>query len=371
MTKHFFITIFLLLSGLKLFAQSFNPGEIWLDTDGVPINAHGGGIIYHEGTYYWYGTHMHENTSAVLKGVNVYSSKNLDQWKNEGIALAVKPEGSGHKIENGCLIERPKVIYNAKTNKFVMWFHLELKGQGYKAAEYGVAISNSPTGPFKFLHAGRSCSGILPFDMTQENIANLPEADKTTRGSDNFHTAVKQGLYLARDWGTGQMVRDMTLFVDDDQKAYHIFASEENYTLHIAELTDDYCGYSGKYTRILPGKSNEAPAIFKRKGVYWMISSGCTGWAPNPARLSRAFNIWGPWEELPNPCKGFKAETTFDSQSTFIFPVQNKNDAWIFMADQWNSTNLKDSRYVWLPIQFEDGLPTLVWRNSWTLLDKK
>ena len=30
-------------------------GEIWPDNQGVHINAHGGGMLYHEGTYYWYG----------------------------------------------------------------------------------------------------------------------------------------------------------------------------------------------------------------------------------------------------------------------------------------------------------------------------
>ena len=34
---------------------SFTPKAIWNDTDGNPINAHGGGIMYHDGTYYWYG----------------------------------------------------------------------------------------------------------------------------------------------------------------------------------------------------------------------------------------------------------------------------------------------------------------------------
>ena len=33
----------------------FKPGEIWTDTSGAPINAHGGGILYHDKVYYWYG----------------------------------------------------------------------------------------------------------------------------------------------------------------------------------------------------------------------------------------------------------------------------------------------------------------------------
>ena len=85
---------------------------------------------------------------------------------------------------------------------------------------------------------------------------------------------------------------------------FPIFSSEENHTLHIAELTEDYLYHTDKYVRILPGGHNEAPAIFKKEGVYWMITSGCTGWKPNAARLSRATSIWGPWESLPNPCVG-------------------------------------------------------------------
>lgn len=40
------------------------PGEVWNDTDGNPINAHGGGILYHEGTYYWYGEYKKVNHPA-------------------------------------------------------------------------------------------------------------------------------------------------------------------------------------------------------------------------------------------------------------------------------------------------------------------
>src|SRR5262249_17442133 len=35
--------------------QEFAPGQVWLDTEGHAINAHGGGILFHEGVYYWYG----------------------------------------------------------------------------------------------------------------------------------------------------------------------------------------------------------------------------------------------------------------------------------------------------------------------------
>ena len=165
----------------------------------------------------------------------------------------------------------------------------------------------------------------------------------------------------------GQMSRDMTLFVDDDGTAYHIYASEDNLTLQIAELTPDYLDHTGRYIRIDAGGSNEAPAIFKKDGRYYMITSGCTGWDPNAARLLTADSIMGAWTRHANPCRGDGAEKTFQSQSTYILPVQGKKDMYIFLADQWRPANPIDSRYVWLPIEFEDGLPVIKWKNSWKI----
>ena len=176
--------------------------------------------------------------------------------------------------------------------------------------------------------------------------------------------AIKKGLFLKRDFGTGQMSRDMTLYIDDDGKAYHIFSSEDNLTLHIAELTNDYLHHSGRYTRVAPGGQNEAPAIFKKDGTYWMITSGCTGWAPNEARMFSAPNIWGPWTQHPNPCVGPKSEITFEGQSTYILPF---GDNFIFMADIWRPQHPSDARYIWLPIEFEDGKPVIRWRDEWDI----
>lgn len=349
---------------------SFHPGKIWEDTDGVHINAHGGGILYHDGRYYFYGEHKSEHTSSALVGVNVYSSEDLYNWKKEGVALSVMPEGSGHKLEKGCVIERPKVVYNAKTGKFVMWFHLELKGQGYKAAEYGVAVSDTPCGPFKFLYAQRSCPGSWPVNMTDEEIAAAKAIPAFDRKTKCWRDYVKAGAWLVRDFDGGQMSRDMTVFVDDDGTAYHIFASEENQTLHIARLTDDYLYHDGVYSRALPGLANEAPAIFKKDGTYWMISSGCTGWAPNTARLSSATDILGEWTSYPNPCVGPRSAKTFGAQSTYILPVEGKENCWIFMADIWTPDNPINARYVWLPITFDEaGVPVVEWRDEWRLED--
>ncbi len=346
---------------------AFHPGQLWPDSEGNHINAHGGGIIFHNGTYYWFGEHKGENSNAAWVGVTCYSSSDLYNWKSEGVGLQVV-DNELSPIVRGCIIERPKVIYNPKTEIFVMYFHLERKGEGYSRAEVGLAQSNSVTGPYQFIRSFRPNAGFWPHNMS----IGQRQSDITTQDFEKWWTtewrqAVNDGLFVRRDFEGGQMSRDMTLFVDDDGKAYHIYASEENLTLHLAELTDDYLSHTGKYIRIEPGGHNEAPAIFKKDGRYFMITSGCTGWEPNAARLLVAHNIWGPWVLHPNPCVGDNAHLTFFSQSTFILPVQGLSNAYIFMADQWRPKNPIDGRYVWLPIEFHNGLPLIKWYEKWTI----
>lgn len=357
-----------ILLSFSVNAQDIIPGAIWPDDKGDHINAHGGGVLYMKGTYYWFGEHKSEKTSAALKGVTCYSSKDLVHWKNEGIALPVMPENSGSDIESGCVLERPKVVYNKKTNTYVMWFHLELKGKGYEAARVGVAVSDKPVGPYKFIRSYRPCANFWPDNLTEEGRnSKVKSADFEQWWTPEWRQAVKEGLFVRRDQEGGQMSRDMTVFVDDDKKAYHIYSSEENLTLQIAELSADYQSHTGKYIRLFPGGLNEAPAIFKKDGTYFMITSGCTGWAPNEARLFSAPSIQGPWKQHPNPCQGVDAALTFHGQSTYILPVVGKKDAFIFMADRWTPDHPSDARYLWLPILFENGLPVLKWMDRWSL----
>jgi len=356
---------------LMAVAQLVN-GQPWAAADGRHINAHGGCIVKYGDTYYWYGEQRPEHGYTMDAGVSVYSSADLLHWKKEGTALAMSDE-EGSDIERGCIIERPKVLWNAKTQRFVMLFHLELKGRGYEAARVGFAESETPTGPFRFLRSMRLHAGQWPFNMTEKQIA----AAKDTHPEDwkdwwtpDWRREVEKGMYLWRDLEGGQMSRDMTVFVDDDGHAYHITSSQENLTLLISELTDDYLGFTGKYVMVAPGGQNEAPCIFKKDGIYWLICSGCTGWEPNEARMFRSTSIWGPWHQLPSPFKGvatgyrnMPAKKTFGAQGTFIF--RSPDDRLLFMADIWNPRHLAQSLHLWLPIEFEqNGTPVIPWADS-------
>jgi hypothetical protein len=74
--------------------KSFRPGELWPDNHGVHINAHGGGILFHDGIYYWFGEHKIAGAAGNLAhvGVHVYSSRDLYNWRDEGIALQVSDD---------------------------------------------------------------------------------------------------------------------------------------------------------------------------------------------------------------------------------------------------------------------------------------
>lgn len=369
MKKLFSLLSLMLLVAVHGFAQKPMEGGEWLANDGKHINAHGGNIFNLKGTYYWYG----ETRSATGKpysslGVSLYTSKDLQNWTNKGLVFSVEAF-PGTDIQPGCIIERPKVLYNAKTKKFVMWFHLELAGQGYKAARYGIATSDTPTGPFKFVRSGRVNPGVYPIGFSLPDTTDIrhqllyPELKWWTP---EWLKQVERGMFFMRDLDGGQMARDMTIFVDDDGKAYHIYSSEENMTLQIAQLTDDYMAHNGCFVRVAAGGQNEAPTIFKKDGTYWMITSGCTGWAPNAARMFCAKNIFGPWKQLPNPCRGEGADKTFGAQGTYIYKVETARERkffggadYVFMADIWKPKELSDSRHLWIPITYEEGKPVL------------
>jgi hypothetical protein len=198
--------------------------------------------------------------------------------------------------------------------------------------------------------------------------SSVKETDLKSR-SDEWMKAVKEGLFVRRDFAGGQMARDMNLFVDRNGKAYHIHSSEENMTLHFSELTDDYLDFTGRYYRVLPGGSNEAPALFYTKGKYFIFTSGTTGWKPNPGRLAKADKLTGEWTSIGNPCRGTEDENkiTFGSQSTYVLQVQGKKNKFIYMGDRWIPENLANSPHIWLPVEWENGMPVIKWHSEWDL----
>lgn len=366
--KKIFLLILCLCLPMCLMSQStIIPGVPWYDDKGLHINAHGGNIISVDNTYFWYGESRPRAGHTAMPGVALYTSSDLVHWKDCGIVLPTVHE-AGSPIEYGCLMERPKVVFCKHTGKYVMLFHLELKGKGYAAAMVGFAQSDSPYGPFKFKHALRPNAGRWPMHISRKEkkkVQALNPEDYKEWWTSEWREAIAQGMFFWRDFDGGQMSRDQTVYIDEDGKAYQITSSEENLTLHINELTKDYLGFTGKMVRVAPGGQNEAPTLFKKDGTYWMITSGCTGWAPNEARMFSAKSLFGPWTQHPSPCIGPNAKKTFDGQGTYVLQL---GERFVFMADRWQPESLSESPHIWLPIEFTfGGTPQIPWRENWTL----
>ena len=289
-------------------------GDYWLDTSGNRIEAHGAGLIYTNDAWYWIGEDKSQNSGG-FKAVNCYRSIDLSHW--EFRHAIITSQTSTELAAADRIIERPKVIYNDTTKKYVMWLHWE--GMNYGTAEAGVFTSDSVDG-----------------DYTQV---------RHMRPNNN-------------------MSRDDTLFKDDDGKAYFLSAANENADSALYELTDDYTDIQRQITTLWTGSYREAPAIMKAGGTYFIVNSGATNWDPNQQKYATASSMDGPWSALSNVGDG----TGYDTQTAFVIPVQgSKTTTYIYAGDRWQDPDLQSSKYIWLPIKVNGQKLVMDYYASWQL----
>ena len=315
----------------------FRPGQPWPDTEGAHINAHGNNVIRHGGKYFWYGSHKIAGKTESEKneaGVACYVSTDLLYWKNSGLVFSVSSEGQHPEVANAGILDRPKVIFNPATKKFVMYFKLyppRAAGgtAGTDVAYVGVATADEPLGPFKY------------------------QGKFTGAGSPN---------------GSG----DFAIHQDDDGAIHHIAVRKPDKALVCGRMSKDGLKPEGDYT-VMEGvtRATEAPALFVRKGEFYLLGSASTGWEPNAARMFVADKITGPYRSLGNPCVGknphnkLGPEKTFGGQSTFVMPAPWSADEWIAMFDIWNPQDPVNAGYIWLPLRFENDKPVIRWQDEW------
>lgn len=271
---------------------------------------------------YWYGENRQDKTR-----VSCYRSTNMIDWEFRGDLLTL--DSPFRKIDTwtnaqltdaetgkGSNIERPKIVYNPTTGKFVMWMHWE-NGNDYSAARCAIATCDTIDGKYVY------------------------------HGSFN---------------PVGNMSRDCTLFVDDDGTAYFITASRGNADLHIYSLGVDFLSIDEHVKTLWPGQYREAPAMVKRNGVYFLVTSGCTGWEPNQGKYAFAHSISGKWSGLYD----FGGPTTYDTQPTQIITLQGEiTTNYLYLGDRWDPSNYQESSYAILPLEFPDEKTiALTWFDS-------
>lgn len=341
-------------------------GSEWLDTEGKHIQAHGGQVQKLGNKWWWIGEDKSRGYRS--NGISLYSSDDLYTWKFETYVLRTISSREqldqdayfktlyGHLTEKAkdsvylaindksSVIERPKLIHNKRTGKYVLWFHAdgpttENPRSDYAVAAAGIAIADKITGPYRFIKRSR-----------------LHQLPNEAYGNEWYETPSNRGF-----------ARDMNLFLDQDSIAYIVYSSEENRTMFISRLNQDYTDLDVPqhpvglakngidFVRLFPGAQREAPAMFKHENYYYLITSGATGWDPNAARYWRAKHVFGPWEDMGNPCRSkftdkYPAQKTFNSQSTSVICIDSSSGKYIYMGDRWNKHDLSKSSYVWLPI---------------------
>lgn len=284
---------FVLLMTLAAVAQTVVNGIPWYDQNGEPVSAHGANILFDGGRYYLFGEYKTDSAN-VFTGFSCYSSSDLTQWRFEGIAFTQQKDG---RMGPGRVGERPKVLRCPATGEYVMLMHTD--DMRYKDPCTCYATSRSVTGPYEF-----------------------------------------QGPILYK----GKPVKrwDIGSFADDDGHAYLLTNHGGIYRLAPDFHSLDSCMIEG-----VKG-TGESPAIFKKNGLYYWLSSHTTSWERNDNMYFTATSLAGPWtyqgEFAP------KGTLTWNSQTTFVLTLPDGTP--MFMGDRWSFPRQHQAAtYVWLPLK--------------------
>lgn len=350
--------------------NSIKPGKKWLDTDGKPIQAHGFSVFYNNGTYYWYGENK-EKTDGKGNiwhwGVRCYTSNDLYNWEDRGLIITPDIDDLGSPLHPTYNMDRPHIIYCAKTKKYVAWIKIMC---GITNQFMSVLQSDNFLGPYTFVHK----------------------------------------IYNPLDMDTG----DFTLCVDEKTKNAYLIFDRPHFEIITATLSEDYTQVTGEYSvhyeNLKPPYAREAPVHFERKGKHYLFTSGTTGYHPNKSNVAMFEEYHGRYINCGNPHVGDITNTSFNSQITCVLKVPHK-DLYIAMADRWlpskftvfsskfvalymkrifknyvpdrnekregrlsgkllrHKENTSISDYVWLPIEWKNDKPIIQWHREWRIED--
>ena len=317
----------------------YQNGAVWKDTDGNPIQAHSGWMLFHGGFWYWYGEDRRGSSY-----ISCYRSPDLENWEfRRSVLHADSPKkmtrvrsdmrltaeaqqnmpGVGSNLMR-CSpgkvdIERPKVLYNAKTEKYVMWAHWE-DGMDYRLARCAVATCDTPDGEFIY------------------------------HGSFNPY---------------GYESRDCTVWQEPDGTAYFISSTRNNADTHIYRLSEDYLNVETLVSRLWQGEYREAHAVAEKGGKYYLFSSACAGYYANQCK----FGMSDSMEKVFGLLQNIGDESAFNSQAAFVLQMDTTaGRQYLYVGDRWCEASYCDSGYVMLLIRFdENGMPYMTWNERFSL----
>lgn len=345
-----------------------HPGNIWLDTAGNRIQAHGGAIFYENDRYYWYGENKEKTdgkNGIWTYGIRAYSSTDLYNWKDEGLLIPPVLDDPNSSLAPCKRVDRPHIVKNASSGKYVCW--LKLSGED-------------------------ACFVILTADTL---------LGEYTIVRDHFRPL-------------GQKVGDFDILQRRDGSAYLYFDGDHS-GINCVRMTDDYLNITGsatkQYANRHPPFSREGIAVFEREGKIYMFTSGQSGYIPNQSDVAIADTPLGPFIPCGDPHVDDASHASFNSQISQVFKLPGR-DICISLADRWvpqypvdahradlftraiaahfeperyqitsaereemrsspmlASANTSIADYVWLPVNFRSDIPIIKWQNQWNIPD--
>ncbi len=347
------------------------PGQVWLDTDGKRIQAHAGGIIYEDGTFYWYGENKEftDGKSPVWTwGIRLYSSKDFYNWTDCGLIIPPVVDDPSSPLFPESKVDRPHIVKNEKTGKYVCWIKL-----------------SGPEACFTILTAD-CLQG--PYEMAQK-----------------FYNPF--GLHIG----------DFDIAVDERTEKAYLYCEAEHDRVVGIRLSADYLEaeelVSTQYAGLKPPFCREGVTVFKRQEKLFMLTSGMSGYVPNQSDLAEADGYEKEFTSIGDPHIDDASLSSFNSQIGQVFHLPG-TDVYITLADRWvpdyqvmrekalairqaiasthdkekypatkeqmaelmkapmlESACTRDADYVFLPIAFtEEGKPQIAWKENWTLQAK-
>ena len=351
--------------------SSIRPGEVWLDTAGKPIQAHGFQVLEKDGTYYWYGENKEKTvlgSHVWTWGIRCYKSEDFYNWEDCGLIIPPDTTDFLSPLHYTQSLDRPHIIHCEKTGKYVCWIK-SMDEDGY----FVILQADDMLGPYEYVRSLR------------------PE---------------------------GYGVGDFDLYADPVTGKACVWFERPHWELICADLTDDYTDvtpvYSSHFAGLRPPYTREAPTHFVYEGRHYLFTSGTTGYYPNVSMIAAFDDLHGEYEDLGNPHPSDPYNHSFGSQITDVVKIPGKRDLYVAVADRWmpqitnteepareaarmvvkykdhkpfepdfSMPGVKDKRdevrtgwdvtcnatYVFLPVVFKDGVPRIEWLDEWRLED--
>lgn len=180
---------------------------------------------------------------------------------------------------NGCNFEGNAFNYNPVTGKVVLSSHYEDEG-GYNAAKIFLA--------------------------------------EITPGGDLAVGTAERPL--------GNDSRDQSLFIDIDNTAYLLSATNMNQDINIYKLDKSWTRPVELTNTICKGAHRETPYIVNVDGEYYFFSSKASGWYPSQTKYCSTSDLKGEW----SPLREIGNNSTYDAQFNSIRKLKDAMACWSY-----------------------------------------